>query len=420
MDPALVTYLDRAVPVDLLYVHVPFLEDLDTTACASVYHAVHTVTVDTLYKFADDLGCAYGVCRWPADDYVLWLADTIESPMRPVLDPEEMAVACGILLRQAVSRSVRHPVVQDRIDELSVAHAPVLFAPDQPSERRYARALRRVQQAACDPLARKKKEATRTLEEAIAAGAFAYHYQPIVDIEARRPLAYEALVRGTTDPLRFPDVIFGTAERCGLVWDLGRCLRDVLARDLAAGPMGDQADAPLIFMNVHPSDLEDPVFLEQALSGGLSKSADRVVIELTERAAIADYRRVKAVFSTLRRHGYRLAIDDLGAGYAGLTALAELEPEFIKFDMGLVRDLHRQPVKRRLIQRMNEFAKEIGAQTISEGVETAHERDALAQIGCRHMQGYFFARPARPPPAVPQDRFDRPARPARPVAPTGS
>ncbi len=416
VDPLLLGHLSRAAPVELLYVHVPFLEDLDTAAFASVYDTVHATTVETIQAFVEDLGCAYGIVRWPADDYVVWLADTVEAPMRPVLDPDEIAVACGIVLRRAIARRVSHPIIEERLDELTVARAPVAFAPDQPPERRFARSLRRAQQSACDPLARKKQEAVRTLDEALANRAFAYHYQPIVDVASGRPLAYEALVRGTSDPLRFPDVIFGTAERCGYVWDLGRCLRDVLATDLSTGALArGRADADLVFMNVHPSDLEDPVFLDQAISGSLSEHAERVVIELTERAAIADYRRVKAIFSTLRRHGYRLAIDDLGAGYAGLTALAELEPEFIKFDMGLVRDVHRQGVKRRLIQRMNEFATEIGATTISEGVECAEERDALLEIGCRNMQGYFFARPARPPSPVPADRF-----PGGVVAPTGT
>ncbi|RMG99895.1 MAG: EAL domain-containing protein [Deltaproteobacteria bacterium] len=406
IDPVLLAHLERAAAVELLYVHVPFLEDLDTAAFAPVYDAVHTTTVETLQGFVEDLNCAYGIARWPADDYLVWLADTVDAPMRPMLDPDELAVACGIVLRQAIARRVNHPVIDERLDELTVARAAVPFAPEQPAERRFARTLRRAQQAACDPLAQKKQEAVRTLDRAITARAFHFHYQPIVDVLSGRPMAHEALVRGTTDPLRFPDVIFGTAERCGYVWDLGRCLREILADDLASDLVAPgKAGEGLVFMNVHPSDLEDPVFLEQAISGPLAPHASRIVIELTERAAIADYRRVKAIFSTLRRHGFRLAIDDLGAGYAGLTALAELEPEFIKFDMGLVRDLHTQPVKRRLIQRMNEFAGEIGAQTISEGVECVQERDALLEIGCRHMQGYYFARPARPPSQVPPSCF---------------
>jgi EAL domain-containing protein (putative c-di-GMP-specific phosphodiesterase class I) len=257
-------------------------------------------------------------------------------------------------------------------------------------------------------VAREKQQGTEAMDAAIVDRAFLFHYQPIVDTRARRILAYEALARGTRDPLRFPDVIFSTAERCDRIWELGRVLRDIAADGLDGWVGSEATPDPLLFINVHPRDIEDPVFLEQALSGGLARHAHRVVIELTERAAIADYRRVKPFFATLRRRGFRLAIDDLGSGYAGLTSLAELEPDFIKFDMGLVRDLHLHPVKQRLIERMNEFAEEIGAQTISEGVETAEERDALVRAGCCHMQGYFFARPAPRPPEIPAERWPDP------------
>ncbi len=416
--PELLDLVAQQASVELLYVHVPFADELDTPHYLPIYEQLTRTILSTLDDFLSELGCDYGIQRWPADDYAAWIADSPVRPIRPILDIEELTVAAGIYLRRAVTRAVAHPMVRDRIDELNVACAPVAHAAGNDPHRAYARALRRAQQAACDPLARKKQQAIQALEEAIARRAFEFHYQPIVDVTSERVLAHEALCRGTSDPLRFPDVIFGMAERCGYVWELGRALRDILARALLDGephaepgprPTGpthpSEDSAPLLFMNVHPADLEDPVFLEQALSGDLAKSAGRVVIELTERAAIEDYKRVKAVFTTLRRHGYRLAIDDLGAGYAGLTALAELEPEFIKFDMALVRDLHLHPIKARLIRRMNEFAHEIGATTISEGVECAEERDALLSAGCAIMQGYFFARPGRTQAEIPPDRF---------------
>ncbi len=400
----LVTAVQAGAAVELLYVHVPFAVELDDTEKERSYdHLVESVG-EALTTFLSGLDCAYGIERWPADDFVAWLADSPHRPLRPIHSPDELTSAAGVYIRESLTAQGLHPSIRSRSEELSVARARMPFAPDADIHRGYARTLRTAQRDACDPVARQLQQCTEDLDEALARRAFEFHYQPIVDIHDRSVLAYEALCRGTSVPLRFPDVIFGAAERCDRVWELGRVLRDIVADDFNRPEASDES--LLVFINVHPRDIDDPVFLEQALSGPLTDNAHRIVIELTERAAIEDYRRVKAFFATLRRRGYRLAIDDLGSGYAGLTALAELEPDFIKFDMGLIRDLHLQPVKQRLINRMNEFAQEIGAQTISEGVECAEERDALLAAGCRIMQGYFFARPGPGRPQVPPKTFE--------------
>jgi EAL domain-containing protein (putative c-di-GMP-specific phosphodiesterase class I) len=98
--------------------------------------------------------------------------------------------------------------------------------------------------------------------------------------------------------------------------------------------------------------------------------------------------------------GFRIALDDLGAGYAGLTSFAQLEPDFVKFDMSLVRGVDKNEKKRKLIQSMTALFKELGLLTIAEGVETTSERDALTSIGCDLLQGYLFAKPANPFPGV--------------------
>jgi len=102
----------------------------------------------------------------------------------------------------------------------------------------------------------------------------------------------------------------------------------------------------------------------------------------------------------LRDLGFKLAIDDLGAGYAGLTTFAHIEPEVAKIDMSLVRNVHREPTKRRLIQSLGSFCHDMGIQLICEGVETGEERDALLELGCDLHQGYLFGKPATPFPHV--------------------
>jgi EAL domain-containing protein (putative c-di-GMP-specific phosphodiesterase class I) len=174
---------------------------------------------------------------------------------------------------------------------------------------------------------------------------------------------------------------------------LGRAIRDAAAAGFAGAPPD-----VVLFVNLHPYDLKDDALL--APDAPLSKLAPRVVLEITERAAIDDVNDVRERVAALRSLGFRIAIDDLGAGYAGLTAFAQLEPEVVKLDMSLVRDVHENDTKRRLIRSMTEVCAEMGRLVVAEGIEVRAERDALHELGCELMQGYMFARPAKGFPVV--------------------
>jgi EAL domain-containing protein (putative c-di-GMP-specific phosphodiesterase class I) len=121
--------------------------------------------------------------------------------------------------------------------------------------------------------------------------------------------------------------------------------------------------------------------------------ASRVVLEITERASLHGIPDIRARIASLRQLGFRIALDDLGAGYAGLTSFALLEPDVVKLDMALVRDLNSEPTKRTLVRTMISMCKELGIVVTSEGIETREERDDLALAGCDLMQGFLYARP---------------------------
>jgi EAL domain-containing protein (putative c-di-GMP-specific phosphodiesterase class I) len=137
---------------------------------------------------------------------------------------------------------------------------------------------------------------------------------------------------------------------------------------------------------------------ETLLSGAspLSAFADHIVLEITERASLDGVKDARAKIAELRRMGFRIAIDDLGAGYAGLTSFATLEPEFVKLDMSLVRDVDKNPTKEKLIRSMTSLCKELGMMVVAEGVETPSERDLLVTLGCDLLQGYLLAKPGKP------------------------
>ena len=212
-------------------------------------------------------------------------------------------------------------------------------------------------------------------------------FQPIIDVTMRRPFAYEALVRTDEGALNRPDVLIATAERLGRIHDLGRTVRAAVAHAAAKVP-----DDVLIFVNVHGLELTDEDLFGDSCA--LAPLASRIVLEITERIgldAVAGPARVEM----LRQRGYRIAVDDLGAGYAALVALATLEPEVVKLDMSLVRDIDRHPTKRRVVGAIATLCRELGSRVIAEGVETQAELRTVRDAGIDLIQGFLFARPTR-------------------------
>jgi EAL domain-containing protein (putative c-di-GMP-specific phosphodiesterase class I) len=144
---------------------------------------------------------------------------------------------------------------------------------------------------------------------------------------------------------------------------------------------------------LHPADLNDDSLF--APDAPLSRHAHRVVLEITERQSLDNISEVRSRFAALRKLGYRLAIDDLGAGYAGLSSVATLNPEVIKIDMSLVRGIDASFTRQVLVRSLVGLGQSIGAEVVAEGIETEAERDVLVDLECRLLQGYLFGRPAK-------------------------
>jgi EAL domain-containing protein (putative c-di-GMP-specific phosphodiesterase class I) len=152
-------------------------------------------------------------------------------------------------------------------------------------------------------------------------------------------------------------------------------------------------DDALMLVNLHATDLFDDALLDDR--NPLLPFASRVVFEVTEQASVRCADELPERVRALRALGFRLAVDDLGAGYSALSVLAELEPEIVKVDMSIIRGVDRSLTKQRVIRSVLHLALDIGSTVICEGVETVRERDTLAALGCDWLQGYLFARPSR-------------------------
>jgi EAL domain-containing protein (putative c-di-GMP-specific phosphodiesterase class I) len=218
-------------------------------------------------------------------------------------------------------------------------------------------------------------------------------YQPIVRFSEREAFAYEALLRSDCASLNNPEAILHAAERLGVLNRLGRAVRGRAADSLDSLPKDS-----VLFVNLHPEDLMDTQLLDSRL--GLSPFASRIVLEITERCGLAKFECLSAKVRELRTMGYRIAVDDLGAGHSGLANVAMLEPEFIKLDMALVRNIDQSTVKQKLVGSLVSLSNAMGHSIIAEGVETPEECETLLGLGCDLLQGFLFAKPERQVPEI--------------------
>lgn len=213
-------------------------------------------------------------------------------------------------------------------------------------------------------------------------------FQPIVSLREKRVCAYEALLRTRSEEFSSPLALLHEASRLDRIWDVSRTARERTAMECKGIP-----DDALMLVNLHATDLFDDALLDDR--NPLLPFASRVVFEVTEQASVRCADELPERVRALRALGFRLAVDDLGAGYSALSVLAELEPEIVKVDMSIIRGVDRSLTKQRVIRSVLHLALDIGSTVICEGVETVRERDTLAALGCDWLQGYLFARPSR-------------------------
>jgi EAL domain-containing protein (putative c-di-GMP-specific phosphodiesterase class I) len=218
-------------------------------------------------------------------------------------------------------------------------------------------------------------------------------FHPIVRPRDSYVYGYEALLRTDERNLPHPGAVVDAAERLGRLLELGRVVRERAARVIS-----ESDDDTVFFLNLHPKELTDPALASK--SDPLAKVASRVVFEITEREPLERINDLPNRVSALRSLGYRIALDDMGAGYAGLTSFSLLEPEIVKLDMALIRDLDTNPTRQRIVESMTALCQDLSIEVVAEGVETVGERQALTDLGCELLQGFLFARPSPGLPSV--------------------
>lgn len=225
------------------------------------------------------------------------------------------------------------------------------------------------------------------VREVLHAGGPAMVFQPIVALASGEVVGAEALARFGDGPHAAPDTWFREA------WQLGLGAELELAAVRAALPGLDLLPAPAyLAVNASPLTLLHPDFAPL-----VAPVAARLVIEITEHAAVEDYTPVIAAIERLRAAGVRIAVDDVGAGYSSLRHVLRVAPHIAKLDISLTRWIDLDTVKQALAVGVMAFAARAGLTVVAEGVETAAEADALRTVGLEYAQGYLFARPGALP-----------------------
>ncbi len=217
------------------------------------------------------------------------------------------------------------------------------------------------------------------------------HFQPITDMGSGQVFGFEAFIRGPSETAyESPATLFRIAEQSGLVSELDRlCIEKAWSR----ARLLDKHQK--IFLNVHPATVADPTFpsLLETQWGGADIA--NVVFEVTERMLVSDYESFRQHLEPFRERGVQIAVDDTCAGYSSLQLLNELKPDFMKIDLSLVRGMDRDPMRRRLVETLVQFARAAGVGLIAEGVETKEEYDTLKALDVTLGQGFYFGKPAK-------------------------
>jgi len=233
------------------------------------------------------------------------------------------------------------------------------------------------------PSRRRDRHVTDRILQAIAGGEMTSVLQPIIAIDTGDIVGVEALTRFPVAPAR-PDVWFDEAASVGLGIEL-----EITAITMALQRLGDLPRQQFMTLNASPSTILDP-----RLADLLSRAEpSRCVIEVTEHDGVDDYEVLGRSLQTLRDIGVRVAVDDVGAGFASLSRVLEIQPNILKIDRSIVKGIHTDSARQALAQAIMGVAKRLDATVIAEGVESTAELEALAALGVHQAQGFLLGRP---------------------------
>ena len=231
------------------------------------------------------------------------------------------------------------------------------------------------------------------LQEIISSNKLRSVFQPIISLQNGDVIGYEALTRGPKDSKYLnPEILFDEAKTQNLLWDL-----EITCRKNSIKTFSKHNSDKLLFINIDPAVLKDNHFIKGFTKEILAKyniSPMSLIFEITEKTSIDDYENFSEVIDYYKRQGYKIAIDDVGTGYSGLTTIAKTRPNYIKMDMSLITNVTRDNFKKSIIKAFVEFANSTNTKVIAEGIEDVNDLYTLIEIGVHYGQGFLINRPS--------------------------
>lgn len=215
-------------------------------------------------------------------------------------------------------------------------------------------------------------------------------FQPIFDLEERRVLAYEALLRSDDRSFVSPPRVIEAGIEANMAGELGRVMRELAIERCSRSPL---------FLNVHPKEFDDGWIVRP--DDPVFRHEHDIYLEITESVPLSHESYCHGILREIRDKGIKLAVDDLGAGYSNLRYIADLTPEIVKLDRELVRMVTRGEREQRFLKGLISLCRDVGAEVVAEGIESQEELVAIAEAGARYVQGYHIAPPS-PVPVVPR------------------
>ncbi len=264
------------------------------------------------------------------------------------------------------------------------------------SKYRVERLLYRGLQEARDQITRKTVRAeiqgAELLHDAITRRDFFPVFQPVFDLETNEMIGLEALTRGPRgSEIESGEILFSLAERTEMLLPLERICREQSLEAASTAAKGCK-----IFLNLSPAAVSDPdflgpLFLDLVARCGLSP--DQIVLEITERTYVVYQELFREVLARFRQQGFHIAVDDVGTGYSSLASLADIAPDYLKFDTVFVRGIDSHPTKQDLLDALLSFSRKMKTQVIAEGIENREELRTLRALRVPYGQGFLLGRP---------------------------
>ena len=223
------------------------------------------------------------------------------------------------------------------------------------------------------------------------------HFQPIVRAKDRTIYGYETLIRGVkgNGELVYPGELFDKSRRNDMTFRFDRLCRETALKTAAVKKISQK-----VFINFIPTSIYDPEFCLSSTvkwANQLEFDPKNIVFEVVETESVEDQAHLHRILTYYRDQGFKIALDDVGAGYSNLNMLMELRPDIIKVDREIISNIHTDGFKQSVYRALVSIARDNGIEVLAEGVETPYEIEAVEAIGVDYMQGYYFSKPVPEP-----------------------